>query len=65
MGMINRRNAVAGWTVWKLVRWRLRRKERELERRAAARRRRALAAFALAVGIGGAVYAGLRSGDDR
>jgi hypothetical protein len=64
VGVINRRNAVAGWTVLRLLRWRLRAQERELQLRAARRRRARLAALLVAVGIGGAVYAGLRSGDD-
>jgi hypothetical protein len=61
VGVVNRRNAVAGWAAWKLAKRMLRRKAKKAApRRAAvaraARRPKALVAFIVATGTGLAAF---------
>ena len=64
MGVINRRNAIAGWAVWKLGKRILRRKAARAPQQVAsvARRPRALVAFLVAAGAGVASFLRARKG---
>ena len=67
MGIVNRRNAVAGWAVWKLAKRFLRRKVKKTVPPVpqAARHPKAFAAFLLAAGAGIATFLRLRKGDEE
>jgi hypothetical protein len=68
VGIVNRRNAVAGWIVWKLARRTARKKAQAVAPHAldaAARRPKALFAFMLAAGAGLATFLRRRRGSEE
>ena len=67
MGVLNRRNAVAGWAVWQLAKRVIRRKAKAKVAPVAkqAKKPKALVALLLAAGAGVATFLRLRGNEER